>query len=67
MLKLCCFGDVDMVVASVGEDKKISLWQKNGKTLGSVPKNSNDINEVTTFLRIFSISLSFVAFHCKQC
>ncbi|KAG2240697.1 hypothetical protein Bca52824_097103 [Brassica carinata] len=35
----------NMVVASVGEDKKISLWQKNGKTLGSVPKNSNDINE----------------------
>ncbi|CAH8339449.1 unnamed protein product [Eruca vesicaria subsp. sativa] len=38
----------NMVVASVGEDKKISLWQKNGKTLGTVPvtgKNSNDINE----------------------
>lgn len=42
-----------MVVASAGEDKKISLWQKNGKTLGTVPvagKNSSDITEVTTFL-----------------
>lgn len=39
----------NMVVASAGEDKKISLWQKNGKTLGTVPvtgkNNSNDLNE----------------------
>ncbi|KFK38505.1 hypothetical protein AALP_AA3G121800 [Arabis alpina] len=38
----------NMVVASAGEDKKISLWQKNGKTLGTVPvtgKNNSDITE----------------------
>lgn len=42
-----------MVVASVGEDKKIYLWQKNGKTLGTVPltgKITTDITEVTTFV-----------------
>ncbi|CAA7054143.1 unnamed protein product [Microthlaspi erraticum] len=38
----------NMVVASVGEDKKISLWHKNGKSLVTVPvtsTNSSDINE----------------------
>ncbi|XP_024015137.1 protein NEDD1 isoform X2 [Eutrema salsugineum] len=38
----------NMVVASVGEDKKISLWHKNGKSLLTVPvnwTNSSDINE----------------------
>lgn len=47
-----------MVVASAGEDKKISLWQKNGKTLGTVPvtgkNNSNDLNEVTNIYNITS-------------
>ncbi|CAN8270091.1 unnamed protein product [Cochlearia groenlandica] len=38
----------NLVVASVGEDKKISLWHKNGNSLGPVPvtgKNNTDINE----------------------
>lgn len=48
--------DADMVVASVGEDKKISLWHKNGKSLVTVPvtwTNSSDTNEVTAFLDNF--------------
>ncbi|CAA3020576.1 Apoptotic chromatin condensation inducer in the nucleus [Olea europaea subsp. europaea] len=27
----------NLVVASAGEDKKISLWRKNGQSLGTVP------------------------------
>ena len=26
-----------MVVASAGDDKKISLWNKNGKSMGTIP------------------------------
>ncbi|KAJ0263798.1 Protein NEDD1 [Hirschfeldia incana] len=53
----------NMVVASVGEDRKISLWQKNGKTLGTVPvtgKNSSDINEECLSAISFSKGSRFI-------
>lgn len=27
----------DLVVASAGDDRKISLWHKNGQTVGVIP------------------------------
>lgn len=45
--------DADLVVASTGEDKKISLWRKNGQSLGTVPatgKDGGDSAEVNSFL-----------------
>lgn len=45
--------DADLVVASTGEDKKISLWRKNGQSLGTVPvtgKDGGDSAEVYSFL-----------------
>lgn len=32
----------DLVVASAGEDKKISLWRKNGQSMGTVPISGTD-------------------------
>lgn len=40
-------------MASTGEDKKISLWRKNGQSLGTVPvtgKDGGDNAEVNFFL-----------------
>lgn len=33
----------NLVVASAGEDKKISLWRKNGQSLGTLPVSGTDI------------------------
>ncbi|KFK24993.1 hypothetical protein AALP_AA8G052500 [Arabis alpina] len=35
----------NLVVASTGEDKKISLWRKNGQSLGTVPVTGKDGGE----------------------
>ncbi|ONK62031.1 uncharacterized protein A4U43_C08F36080 [Asparagus officinalis] len=32
----------NLVVASAGDDKKISLWRKNGESMGSVPFSGNE-------------------------
>lgn len=32
----------DLVVASAGEDKKISLWRKNGQSMGTIPVAGTD-------------------------
>ncbi|XP_031373554.1 protein NEDD1 isoform X1 [Punica granatum] len=32
----------NLVIASAGEDKKISLWRKNGQSMGTVPLASTD-------------------------
>ena len=46
----------DLVVASAGDDKKISLWRINGTSLGTVPvagKDGGDSAEVNPFLLQF--------------
>uniref|UniRef100_A0A1D1ZM28 Protein NEDD1 n=1 Tax=Anthurium amnicola TaxID=1678845 RepID=A0A1D1ZM28_9ARAE len=35
----------NLVVASAGEDKKISLWRKNGQNIGMVPLAGNDAGD----------------------
>ncbi|KAL4188634.1 hypothetical protein AMTRI_Chr08g161360 [Amborella trichopoda] len=35
----------NLVVASAGDDKKISLWQKNGQSLGTVPPSGTDVGD----------------------
>ncbi|XP_077216700.1 transducin/WD40 repeat-like superfamily protein [Tasmannia lanceolata] len=35
----------NLVVASAGDDKKISLWRKNGQSMGTVPLSGSDIRE----------------------
>lgn len=35
----------DMVVASAGEDCKISLWMKNGQTVGVVPQPGGEADD----------------------
>lgn len=32
----------DLVVASAGDDKKISLWRKNGESIGTVPLSGSE-------------------------
>lgn len=47
---------VDLVVASAGDDKKITLWNKNGQSMGSIPPSGNDLAddiEVATWLSNF--------------
>ena len=36
---------VDIVVASAGEDRKISLWMKNGQNLGSISHSGSDTGD----------------------
>ncbi|KAJ0984040.1 hypothetical protein J5N97_002396 [Dioscorea zingiberensis] len=35
----------NLVVASAGEDNKISLWHKNGQCLGTIPMSGNDASD----------------------
>lgn len=35
----------DLVVASAGEDKKISLWRKNGQSMGTIPIAGTDTGD----------------------
>lgn len=54
-------GVADLVVASAGDDKKISLWRKNGQSLGTVPlagTDSADNIEVLLFtFLLFSLQI----------
>ncbi|KAE8675461.1 Transducin/WD40 repeat-like superfamily protein isoform 2 [Hibiscus syriacus] len=36
----------DLVVASAGEDKKISLWRKNGQRIGTIPVDGSDSGDI---------------------
>ncbi|KAK2968556.1 hypothetical protein RJ640_009401, partial [Escallonia rubra] len=47
----------NMVVASAGDDKKISLWRKNGKSMGTVPVAGRDSGD-NVEESIFSINFS---------
>lgn len=33
---------IDLVVASAGDDKKISLWRKSGQSMGTIPAVGTD-------------------------
>lgn len=47
----------DLVIASAGEDKKISLWHKNGQSMGAIPVaggDSGDNIEVISYHWIIS-------------
>lgn len=33
---------LDLVVASAGDDKRISLWRKNGQSMGTIPTAGSD-------------------------
>jgi hypothetical protein len=46
----------DLVVASAGEDKKISLWRKNGQSMGTIPVSGTDSGD--------SIEVILVEIHC---
>ncbi|XP_047336571.1 protein NEDD1-like [Impatiens glandulifera] len=35
----------NLVVASAGDDKKISLWRKNGQSMGTIPLAGNDVGD----------------------
>ncbi|KAJ6830884.1 protein NEDD1 [Iris pallida] len=35
----------NLVVASAGDDKKISLWHKNGQSMGTIPLSGNDVGD----------------------
>ncbi|XP_042425694.1 protein NEDD1-like [Zingiber officinale] len=43
LLKVNLYVRADLVVASVGDDKKISLWNKNGQSMGSFPSHGSDL------------------------
>ncbi|XVF83774.1 hypothetical protein PTKIN_Ptkin16aG0519700 [Pterospermum kingtungense] len=47
----------NLVVASAGEDKKISLWRKNGQSMGTLPISGTDIGD-NTEESILAISFS---------
>ena len=48
-----CFAD--LVVASAGDDKKISLWRKNGQSLGTIPVAGADSGDNIEVILVFSV------------
>lgn len=50
----CWFAD--LVVASAGDDKKISLWRKNGESMGTIPMAGTEVvdNIEVSFTCLFS-------------
>lgn len=58
-------GVADLVVATAGDDKKITLWRKNGQTLGTIGTDAADNIEVSIFLcpfcRIYTFILATLA------
>lgn len=44
----------DLVVASAGDDKKISLWRKNGQSMGTIPVAGTDSGDNIEVIRLFS-------------
>ncbi|KAF5729622.1 protein NEDD1 [Tripterygium wilfordii] len=42
LVNLVKWNHTNLVVASAGEDKKISLWRKNGQSLGTIPVAGTD-------------------------
>lgn len=57
---------VDLVVASAGDDKKISLWRKNGQSMGTIPVSGADggDNIEVVFCFIFVYCIAFLRFCC---
>ncbi|KAF2318952.1 hypothetical protein GH714_011948 [Hevea brasiliensis] len=47
---------VDLIVASAGEDKKISLWRKNGQIMGTIPVAGTDSGDNIEVLRVLDYS-----------
>lgn len=53
------------MVASAGDDKKISLWWINGSSLGTVPvagKDGGDSAEVDSFLHSLQCSFCCISY-----
>lgn len=42
------------MVASAGDDKKISLWMKNGQSLGTIPVAGSDTGDNIEAISCFS-------------
>ncbi|KAG6500273.1 hypothetical protein ZIOFF_040116 [Zingiber officinale] len=59
LLKVNLYVRADLVVASAGDDKKISLWNKNGQSMGSFPSHVSDLADDIE-KKIASISLLLV-------
>lgn len=49
----------DLVVASAGDDKKISLWRKNGQSMGTIPIAGNDSGDNIEVSWLFSALASY--------
>ena len=52
----------DLVIASAGDDKKITLWQKNGQSMGTIPltgSESGDNVEVIILFLLISFWFNF--------
>lgn len=49
----------DLVVASAGDDKKISLWRKIGQSMGTIPVAGTDSGDnIDVSIRPMQISAS---------
>eukprot|EP00249_Psilotum_nudum_P010485 c22566_g1_i1 orf=207-2480(+) len=46
----------NLVIASAGEDRKISLWMKNGQVVGVVPQPGSDVGDNIDVLRVLDYS-----------
>lgn len=59
----CFFHLLDLVLATAGEDSKISLWRKNGQSLWTVPAN-NARGEIVEVHYLDENHFLFVDFPC---
>ncbi|WOL09295.1 protein NEDD1 [Canna indica] len=55
----------DLVVASAGEDKKISLWHKNGQSMGSIPTGSDLVDDIEESISSITFSNKSSRYICS--
>jgi protein NEDD1 len=54
-------GWADLVVASAGEDRKISMWMKNGQAVGVVPLPGAEADDTIDVSPVFPSFLIFAS------
>lgn len=52
----------DLVVASAGDDKRISLWRKNGHSMGTIPLAGTDSGDNIEVVFAFGCGICIVVY-----
>lgn len=48
----------DLVVASAGDDRKVTLWRTNGQSMGTIPISGTDSGDNIEVMEIYNSSVA---------